>query len=193
MMTTLTIATVLIAIFTAGAAYAAYLAAIATKKSSEAEIVHGFMKEYELARSALMKLGEWYTKNSELCTKVNDIINENSNNKKDLEDDDYDISEEIDISRRVVKYYFWRAYQLYSKKYVSKDSYKMIAEVSGMELLKPAAWTIDVIVSLKIYRDSSSDGSISERHIAEIKKNTAWYDEAMAHVSRSFMRPLPTK
>lgn len=121
------------ALFTAVSAFAALIAAIAsfmssraTQRASEAQLFNDFIKEYgaQEIRDALRSLRQWQEENgADFATKfVEAVQNGNAH------------ALEVDKDRRLIWNFFWKAYMLYSSKYISGKTLKQIGSVSGINL-----------------------------------------------------------
>jgi len=106
-------------------AIAAYWTVRATKEAAELPILKDFLAEYssEEMRRALDDLNAFERNHENRAEAYFDLLT-GQNMEEDLE--------KLDRARRRVKFYFFSAYRLYKKHFISTNAYRAITNVEGI-------------------------------------------------------------
>ena len=112
----------LAAMFTA---FSAYLTVRATKEAAELPILKDFLADYssEEMKKALDDLSSFEQKHENRAEAFFNLLTGRS------EEDDL---EKLDKARRRVKFYFFSAYRLHKKKFISTNAYRAMTNVEGI-------------------------------------------------------------
>lgn len=118
-------------------AFAAYKTIHATKEAAELPILKDFLAEYssEEMRKALDDLGTFEARHDNPAEAYFDLLTGRS------EDDDL---EKLDKARRRVKFYFFSAYRLHRKRFITTNAYRAMTNVEGIRLFFGAVEPMEV-------------------------------------------------
>ncbi|MCH7936240.1 MAG: hypothetical protein IH994_04000 [Proteobacteria bacterium] len=122
------------------AAYTAWVAresVLSANRSRKGELVRAFLEEYggDKMYAALKKVGRIKKEHPNLLNRK----------KISFERVPKDVSE----ARRIVKFYFLKAYKLHDAGLIEKDTLRLIADVAGMDLLVNVIRPIERAITLK--------------------------------------------